>query len=96
MDLRSGAARDYVGLGRRPRLSFAAERVAEAPLDEARVRHGSGPVIGVRPNALSGDDHPAVASDPGEPIARCTTTCVHCAGLLIEGLKARLLKRTDS
>jgi len=39
MDLWSGAARDYLGLSRRLRLSFAAERVAEAPLDEARVRH---------------------------------------------------------
>ena len=39
MDLWSGAARDYLGLRRRPRLGFAAERVAEAPLDEARVRH---------------------------------------------------------
>jgi hypothetical protein len=39
MDLWSGAARDYVGLSRRPRLSFAAERVAEASLGGARVRH---------------------------------------------------------
>ena len=38
MHLWSGAARDHVGLSRRPRLSFAAERVAEAPLDEARIR----------------------------------------------------------